>query len=204
MQLQWPRDWGAEIPGDVKGLIFDCDGTLVDTMPIHLGAWDTVLQRYGKRVPKDFYYGLAGMPTVEIAKEFAKELGIVMDADEAAKAKEELYVSRLADCEPIHRVVEIARREKGWRKMAVASGGERWVVEKSLAVIGLAGLFDAIVGADDCVRGKPEPEVFLRAAERIGVEPSACVVYEDAEMGFRAARAAGMRVIDVREWYLSI
>ena len=200
-KLQWPRDWEAEIPEDVKGLIFDCDGTLVDTMPIHLGAWDTVLQRYGARVPKEFYYGLAGMPTVEIAREFGKKLGIVMEPETAAREKEEVYVSRLGGCEPVRRVVEIARREKGRRKLAVASGGERWVVERSLAVIGAMGLFDAIVGADDCQRGKPSPEVFLTAAKWIGVMPAACVVYEDGEMGFQAARAAGMRVIDVRPWY---
>src|ERR1035437_994844 len=182
-RLKWPRDWDAPIPEDVRGLIFDCDGTLVDTMPIHLAAWDTVLERHGAKVPEDFYYGLAGMPTVGIAREFGKRLGIKLDAQKAAREKEEVYVSRLANLEPIHRVVEIARREKGRRKLAVASGGEKWVVKKSLKVIGVEDLFDAIVGADDTVHGKPAPDVFLKAAEMIGVAPGDCVVYEDAELG---------------------
>jgi len=97
--------------------------------------------------------------------------------------------------------VEIAKREKGRRKLAVASGGERWVVKRSLTVIGAINLFDTIVGADDCQHGKPSPEVFLTAAKKIGLHPSQCVVYEDAPMGFQAAHAAGMRVIDVRPWY---
>jgi HAD superfamily hydrolase (TIGR01509 family) len=197
-RLEWPRDWEAEIPEEVRGLIFDCDGTLVDTMPIHLAAWDTVLARFGAKTPAEFYYGLAGMPTVGIAREFNKKLGIEMDAEKAAEEKERVYVSRLANLEPIHRVVEIARREKGKRKLAVASGGEKWVVKESLKVIGVEDLFDAIVGADDCVHGKPAPDVFLKAAEMIGVRPEACVVYEDGELGFQAA---GMRVIDVRPWY---
>jgi HAD superfamily hydrolase (TIGR01509 family) len=111
-------------------------------------------------------------------------------------------VASVAQCEPIHSVVEIARRERGRRKLAVASGGWKRVVKESLTVIGVEEWFDAIVGGDDVQHGKPAPDVFLLAAQRIGLRPDECVVYEDGELGFVAAKAAGMAVIDVRPWYL--
>ena len=99
-------------------------------------------------------------------------------------------------------MVAIARREKGKRKLAVASGGWKRVVKESLTLVGVEDLFDAIVGADDVEKGKPEPDVFLKAAEKIGVLPGNCLVYEDGDLGIEAAKRAGMEVIDVRPWYL--
>jgi beta-phosphoglucomutase family hydrolase len=199
---QWPGDWDAEIPERIRGLIFDCDGTVVDTMPVHFLAWNKALEAVKIHLPEERFYAFAGMPTVTIIQLLAKEQGIACDPEAVAREKERIYVESLETLEPIHSVVAIARREKGKRKLAVASGGWKRVVKQSLTVVGVEDLFDAIVGADDVVHGKPAPDVFLKAAEMIGVNPEACVVYEDGELGIEAARRAGMEVIDVRPWYL--
>jgi beta-phosphoglucomutase family hydrolase len=199
---QWPRDWDAEIPERFSGLIFDCDGTIVDTMPVHFLAWCRALERVKLHFPEDRFYKFAGAPSVTIIESLAKEQGVDVDAVAVAHLKEEIYVESLEKLEPIHSVVAIARREKGKRKLAVASGGWKRVVKETLTVVGVEDLFDAIVGADDVARGKPEPDVFLKAAERIGVLPGNCLVYEDGDLGIEAARRAGMEVMDVRPWYL--
>jgi beta-phosphoglucomutase family hydrolase len=200
--VRWPRDWDAEIPSWVRGLIFDCDGTVVDTMPVHYMAWCRALESVGLHMPEQMFYSFAGMTSVAMIRSLSKEQGVTCDAEAVAHEKERIYVASVAGCEPIHSVVEIARRERGRRKLAVASGGWKPVVKESLAVIGVEDWFDAIVGGDDVTHGKPAPDVFLLAAQKIGVDPSACVVYEDGELGFQAAKAAGMTVIDVRPWYL--
>ncbi len=199
---RWPADPHAEIPADVRGLIFDCDGTLVDTMPLHYVAWVKALEHVGIHFPEERFYSFAGAPTRTIIEILAKEQGIACNAEAVAVEKERIYTESLERLEPIHSVIEIARREKGRRKLAVASGGWKRVVKASLTVVGIEEMFEAIVGADDVVHGKPAPDVFLRAAELLGLKPEECVVYEDGEMGIVAARAAGMRVIDVRPWYL--
>ncbi len=195
---QWPRDADAEIPADVRGLIFDCDGTLVDTMPLHYLAWRRALEAVKIQFPEDRFYSFAGAPTRTIIEILSKEQHIACDAQAVAEAKEHLYVESLQKLDPIHSVIAIATREKGRRKLAVASGGWKRVVKASLAVVGIDEMFDALVGADDVTHGKPSPDIFLRAAELIGLTPDQCVVYEDGDMGFLAAKAAGMRVIDVR------
>ena len=199
---QWPADPDAPIPANIRGLIFDCDGTLVDTMPLHFLAWVKALDKVGLHFPEERFYSFAGAPTRTIIEIISKEQGIPVDAQAIAVDKEHIYVESLEKLEPIHSVIEIARREKGKRKLAVASGGWKRVVKQSLTVVGIEDLFDAIVGADDVIHGKPAPDVFLKAAELIGIPPENCLVYEDGDMGIVAAKAANMPVIDVRPWYL--
>jgi len=198
----WPEDWEAEIPERFRGLIFDCDGTVVDTMPVHYRAWCQALQQVGIKFPEDRFYSFAGAPTVTIIQTLAREQNIACDPEAVAHTKERIYVESMGELEPIHSVVAIARRERGKRKLAIASGGWKRVVKESLTVIGVEDWFEAIVGADDVLDGKPAPDVFLKAAEIIGVPPEACLVYEDGDLGIEAARRAGMEVIDVRPWYL--
>jgi len=200
--LQWPRDWNAPIPEHIQGLIFDCDGTVVDTMPLHYSAWCQALNKVGLRFPEDRFYQFAGATAVAIVRILSGEQGVTCDPVEVAHDKETLYESSLRNLEPIHSVVAIAQREHGRRKLAIASGGRRRAVRESLTVIGVAHLFDAIIGAEDVPHGKPNPDLFLKAAELIGVPPAACVVYEDGDFGIEAAKRAGMAFIDVRPWYL--
>jgi beta-phosphoglucomutase family hydrolase len=199
----FPNDPTATIPERIKGLIFDCDGTLVDSMRIHYSAWKEAMEAVNIEISQERFYSLAGVPTLTIVQTLAQEQNVNCDVQAAAENKERLYLAKIETIEPIHSVIEIVHREKGRRKLAVASGGYPDVIQKSLAAVGLQGLFDAIVGAGDVKHGKPAPDMFLKAAERLNVKPEECLVYEDSGLGIEAASAAGMQAIDVRPWYLS-
>lgn len=191
--------WAA--PPGTGGLIFDCDGTLAHTMPVHFDAWTEVLARHGLAFPERQFYDLAGMPTNRIIRQLADEQGVdVADGDIPAivDEKERRYVTVLDRVTPIGVVLDIARRYRGVLPMAVASGGERWVVAETLTAIGVIDWFDAVVGAEDTQRHKPEPDVFVEAARRIAVSPDRCVVFEDSDLGLLAAQRAGMTGFDVR------
>lgn len=190
-------------PAGTTALIFDCDGTLADTMPVHYVAWKAMLTEYGIDFPEDIFYAFAGMPSTKIVAQLAAEQGVELPAaaiDEMVVSKEQGYVATIASVRPIEPVVAVARAARGKLPMAVASGGHRWVVHKTLEAIGTGAWFDAVVGAEDTERHKPEPDVFLEAARRLGVEPSGCVVFEDGEFGLEAARRAGMLPVDIRTW----
>jgi len=201
--MTFPHHPEAAIPDHVQALIFDCDGTLVDTMPIHFAAWTKALEPYGITMGEKRFYQYAGMPTAKIIEILSREQGIAVSPERVAEEKENLYLEFLHRAAPIDDVIAIARREQGHRKLAVASGGWRRIVEAALNVVGVLDLFPVIVGADDVEHGKPHPDVFLEAARRLGVAPEHCLVYEDGELGFEAARRAGMQVIDVRPWYMN-
>lgn len=194
-------DHDAALPDEIAGLIFDCDGTLVDTMPAHFMAWTTVLERHGLKLTEQRFYDFAGMPTKKIIEILSEEKGMVVSAEQIAQEKEQMYMDFIPRISKIRRVVDIAERERGRRKLAVASGGWVRVVRHSLRAVQLEQLFAVIVGADDVKLGKPSPDVFLEAAKRMGLAPTQCIVYEDGELGFQAAKAAGMECVDVRPWY---
>jgi beta-phosphoglucomutase family hydrolase len=198
----FPSDSTAAIPERFKGLIFDCDGTLVDTMPLHFLAWQKAMAAVGIKISEEQFYAFSGMPTIKIIETLAAEQNVVCDVEAAAHEKERLFLENMESLEPVHRVMEIVHREHRRRKMAVASGGWNSVIKRSLGAVGLQDMFDAIVGADEVEHGKPAPDIFLEAARRLGLQPADCLVYEDGDLGIQAAKAAGMEVIDVRPWYL--
>ena len=179
MTKSFPHHHEAEIPPHIKGLIFDCDGTLIDTMPIHYRAWCKTLADFGMDFPEAKFYSFAGMPTRLIVETLAREQGKCLDPDRVAELKERVYLKMMPRAPVIEAVAAIAKREKGHRKLAVASGGWHNIVVESLTNAGIVGLFDAIVGADDVVHGKPAPDMFLKAAELMGLPPAACLIYED-------------------------
>jgi beta-phosphoglucomutase family hydrolase len=182
-----------------KGLIFDCDGTLVDTMPMHWRAWQKIVARHGLQFSEERFYSLGGVPSRDIAKILAAEQGITLDNLAVAKEKEAEYLALIEQVEPIHSIVAIAREHHGKLPMAVASGGTHRVIEKVLTQLGIRHLFDAIVTSEDVTNQKPAPDIFLEAARRIGVEPQFCRAYEDTDLGMQAIRAAGMDAVDVRD-----
>jgi beta-phosphoglucomutase family hydrolase len=182
-----------------KGLIFDCDGTLADSMPLHWHAWQMVTQRYGLHFPEDWFYAFGGVPARDILKLLAKEQGRSLDHIAVANEKEEVYLESLAQIEPIHVVVEIAKANYGRIPLAVASGGTHKIISMVLDHLKIRHLFTAIVTSEMVNKQKPEPDIFLEAARRIGVEPRFCRGYEDTDLGLQAIRAAGMEVVDVRE-----
>lgn len=182
-----------------QGLIFDCDGTLADTMPLHWEAWRDMAQRHGFEFTEERLYALAGVPSRLILKTLAEEQGIALDPVALSKEKEEAYLVKLAQVGPIPGVVEIARQNHGVIPMAVASGGTHRVIEMVLEHLGIRQLFDAVVTSEDVEHQKPAPDIFLEAARRIGVPPERCRAYEDSDLGMQAIRAAGMDAVDVRE-----
>ena len=185
-------------PEPFAALIFDCDGTLADTMPGHFAAWTAALRAGGGDITEERFYSLAGVTSAEIIALLNREHGYALDIPEMVERKEQMYVDALHDIREITAVADIARAYHGKVPMAVASGGLRDVVHATLDTIGLRSLFDAVVTADDVSRGKPAPDIFLQAAEKLGVSPADCIVYEDGDPGIVAANAAGMRVVDVR------
>jgi HAD superfamily hydrolase (TIGR01509 family) len=187
-----------------QAFIFDLDGTLADTMPAHFVAWTQIASRYGLNFPEDEFYMLGGKPTVWIAGMLATRAGVDADPARIAKEKEQAFADGLSDpsiIQPIPAVIEIARQRMTEGPMAIASGGTRALVDRTLGIIGIGSWFQAVLSAEDTVRHKPEPDVFLEAARRLGVPPSACTVYEDTDIGLEAARRAKMQGVDVRPLY---
>lgn len=183
---------------DIKGLIFDCDGTLADTMPLHWKAWQLITRKYELHFPEDRFYAMGGVPSRDILKMLSQEQSRSFDPLAASQEKESAYLQTLHLVGPIHSVVEIARAHFGRVPMAVASGGTRSVIEKVLVHLGIREWFDAVVTSEDVVNQKPAPDIFVEAARRIGVEPRHCRAFEDTDLGMQAIRSAGMDAVDVR------
>ncbi len=185
-------------PGDFGAYIFDCDGTLADTMPLHYRAWTRVVAGLGGHFPEDLFYALGGRSTEEIFAELCDRQGLIVpDLAQAVALKERYFMELLPEVRPIGAVVDIARRNHGRLPLAVASGGPRSNVVPTLQALGIAGLFEAIVCVEDYARAKPAPDPFLEAARRLGAAASACLVFEDSPLGLRAAEAAGMQWVFV-------
>ncbi len=184
-----------------KGLIFDCDGTLANTMPLHWRAWQLITQRHNLHFPEDRFYALGGVPSRDILKMLAQEQGRSFDHIAVAHEKEEAYLPLMAEVEPIHAVVEIAKEHHGKIPMAVASGGTQKIICDVLEHLKIRHLFGAVVTSEMVKHQKPAPDIFLEAARRIGVDPKQCRAYEDTELGLQAIRAAGMEAVDVRAFY---
>ena len=191
-------------PGDFAGYIFDLDGTLVDTMPLHYRAWDAAMRHVGLNAPLDeeLFYSLGGVPTRRVAELIAAHYGLKIDVHAVFHHKETLFVELQKDAKLIEPVVEFARRMSLTHPVSIASGGPREIVRGMLELTGLASLFNKdnysfVITPEDVEHGKPAPDMFLLAAKRMGVAPEKCLVFEDAEPGMRAAEAAGMKWVKV-------
>ena len=177
--------------------LFDCDGTIADSMPLHYVAWKKVLGEWNCEFEEPFFYSLGGMPIVEIIAMLNKKHGLNMPVASVARRKENLYYEMLPQLKVVPEVLEHIEEQHGRIPFAVVSGSTRDSVTASLGMLKLLDRFETMVCAGEYEKGKPDPEAFLLAASRLGVAPEACLVFEDTDMGIQAARAAGMASVKV-------
>jgi beta-phosphoglucomutase-like phosphatase (HAD superfamily) len=187
-----------EVPPFIKGLIFDCDGTLVDSMPLHMKAWEHVIISRGGVWDFEFFFSKKGMPEEEIVVSYNAHFARAFDPVATVNDKHMFFRAHASEFRPIPFVVDVVLKYRGILPMAIASGGVRENVDLELDALNIKNFFQAVVTADDDVRPKPAPDIFLEAARRIGVAPEYCQVFEDGDLGLEAARIAGMLPTDVR------
>jgi HAD superfamily hydrolase (TIGR01509 family) len=183
--------------GDFGAYLFDCDGTIVDSMPLHYIAWKKALGEWNCVFDEELFYAWGGKPPVQIIAELNKLNGLEMPVEALAVRKENLYFELLPDLKPVPEVLKIIQAQQGRIPFAVVSGSTRESIIKSLTMVGLLDRFAVIVGSEDYVRSKPAPDVFIVGASRLGVPPEKCLVFEDAEIGVEGAIAAGMAAVRV-------
>jgi beta-phosphoglucomutase family hydrolase len=183
--------------GDFRAYLFDCDGTIVDSMPLHYIAWKKALGEWNCGFDEELFYSWGGRPVREIIAALNQMQGLNMPVDGVAKRKESLYFELENELKAIPEVIEHIEAKHGHIPLAVVSGSRRNSVVHSLSALGLLDKFQVLVCAEDYERGKPAPDCFLTAAERLGVEPQDCLVFEDTQMGIEAATAAGMASVRV-------
>jgi beta-phosphoglucomutase family hydrolase len=183
--------------GKFDAYLFDCDGTIVDSMPLHYVAWKRALAEWNCTFDEQLFYALGGTPTREIVSLLNKQQGLSMPPEAVANRKEDLYYEQFSQLTAISEVVEHIENQFGKIPFAVVSGGTRASVSASLRTVKLLDKFDVLVCAGDYKRGKPDPEGYLLAAEKLGVTPRSCLVFEDTDMGIQAADAAGMASIKI-------
>jgi len=186
---------------ETKALIFDCDGTLTNSMPLHYRAWREVLASINVEFTEKRFYELAGMPSRNVFADVVADDFSEDQIDRLLANRENLFLEFVDEIEPVSAVVGIAKNHKARIPMAVASGSALESVGRQLDVLGIRNWFDAIVTAEDTQRHKPYPDVFLEAARLLDVAPNLCRVYEDSDLGIEAAKRAGMTWVDVRPLY---
>ncbi|MGL4205753.1 MAG: HAD family hydrolase [Aeromonadaceae bacterium] len=184
---------------DFKGLIFDLDGTLVDSMPLHVAAWCKTAPEYGLSVDGEWIYQYGGVPSRKIAAMLGEAQGITLDCDAVARRKTAYYVAMIGQATPFPAMLHLVQSMSGRVPMAIGTGSLRSNAELILEQSGLGEYIKTVVAADDVTEHKPQPHTFLLAAQRIGVPPEQCLVFEDTQIGRQAAHAAGMKCVMVVE-----
>jgi HAD superfamily hydrolase (TIGR01509 family) len=187
-----------QIPeGDIQAYLFDCDGTLANSMPIHFLAWQQALKPWGCEFPERLFYQWAGRSTAEIIILLNEMNGLEMPREELEKTRDDHYLKNLPDVKPLAHVLEYVHTGHKVLPMAVVSGSPRASVIQTLTYLGILDRFQTIVAAEDYTKGKPDPEPYLTAAKRLAIEPGKCLVFEDAQLGIDSAIAAGMKWVKV-------
>ncbi len=193
-----------KLESHIQALIFDCDGTLADTMPLHYLAWRQTVEAWGGHFPEKLFYDWGGSSDERIGATLNETLRYQFDIPTLVRDKDAHYLRLVAQAKPIAPVVNVARKYKGRLPMAVATGASPTLVRSTLQAIGLADFFDTIVTPHDVAHAKPAPDTFLECARRMHVAPELCHVFEDANFGIEGARRAGMSVTDVRSWRVAV
>jgi beta-phosphoglucomutase family hydrolase len=187
-----------EIDKNAKALIFDMDGTLVDTMPLHFDAWKITAREHGFEFTEEQFLGMAGMPTWKIVPVINQKMGLNVDPEKFSRRKEKVFLELLTEVKPIEPVVDLVYRYHNKLPMSIGTGGKKEIALLTIKMMGLDKYIDILVTADDVVNHKPAPDTFLKCAELMGVAPELCQVFEDGDMGLKASDAAGMITTDIR------
>ena len=183
--------------GVFAAYLFDCDGTVADSMPLHYLAWKQALGEWNCEFDEKLFYAWGGVPIVEIISTLNKQRGLNMPVETVAHRKESLYFDLLPQLKAVPEVLEHIEAKHGQIPFAVVSGSTRDSVAASLTTLKLLDRFDTLVCAGDYTKSKPDPEAFLLAAARLGVTPESCLVFEDTDMGIQAAISAGMASVKI-------
>jgi beta-phosphoglucomutase family hydrolase len=184
-------------PGPHDAYLFDCDGTIADSMPLHYIAWKKILAEWNCHFDEHYFYSLGGTPIAEIVSMLNNQHNLNMPVEAVCSRKQELYYELLPQLKAIPEVLEHIHARHGEIPFAVVSGGTREAVAASLTTLEILDRFDLLVCAEDYKKGKPDPEAFLVAAERLKVKPERCLVFEDTDLGIQAATAAGMPSVKI-------
>jgi beta-phosphoglucomutase family hydrolase len=190
-----------EIHPHAKALIFDLDGTLADSIPIHIQCWHEACKTFGYRFNEDMLYEMTGMPTYKFAEYIKKDSGCDISVGEIMKLKQTHFYRLAHTIKPVKLMAEFVISHHSKIPMSIGTGGGRKSSELILKAIGMLEYFDIIVTADDVTNHKPEPDTFLKCANLMGIAPQYCQVFEDGKPGMDAALKAGMFVTDVRQFY---
>ena len=187
-------------PG-TAGLIFDLDGTIADTMPVHFLAYKSIVKEYGIEFTPELFATLGGIPAIGTIQKLNELFGTNMSPEEIGHYKELEYEKIMHKMKPIIPVIDLVKEYHKKLPMAVGTGGIRRLAWKTLEILGLSDYFEILVASDDISHPKPHPETFLRCAGLMNVEPEKCHVFEDSELGMQAAHAAGMKATLVTNYY---
>lgn len=184
-------------PGPFAAYLFDCDGTIADSMPLHYIAWKKALGEWNCEFDEKLFYAWGGTPIADIISTLNERYGLSMPVEVVSHRRETFYFELLPQLKAVPEVLEVIEAQQGRIPFAVVSGSTKESVTASLVALNLLDKFDAFVCAGDYAKSKPDPEAFLLAAAKLGVAPKHCLVFEDTEMGIRAATAAGMASVKV-------
>lgn len=192
-----------KIPEDIEGLIFDLDGTLANTMPLHMEAWRQACRSFGMDMSSEFLRSFTGTPGKNIAIAIINHYGKGdhLDPELIAARKKDNFRNMQYLVKEIKPVADLVRTYHGKLPIALGTGGHRETVMDTLEVIAMTGYFKHIVTADDVSKHKPDPETFMKCADMMGISPAKIMVFEDGDLGINAALTAGMQPVDVRGWY---
>ena len=188
------------INDNIKSLIFDCDGTLVDSMPLHMNAWEEAFKFFSSKYDYEFFFSLNGMKEIEIVKLYNEKFGTNLDPEKVVSEKHNYYLNNIDTVKPIEPIVNIAKKYSTKLPLAVVSGSVRNIVHTELELVGIFNLFKLILTASDSYKPKPAPDIFIAASEKLKVAPEQCLVFEDGDLGLNAAKNAGMQTVDVKKF----
>jgi beta-phosphoglucomutase-like phosphatase (HAD superfamily) len=183
--------------GEYQAYLFDCDGTITDSMPAHYLAWQEALAEWGCEFPEDLFYAWGGRPVADIVADLNSRQGLDMPVHDVAYRQEALFRAGLPSITGVPGVLEHIEDAYGRLPIGVVSGSTRLAVTASLEALELLDRFPVLVCAGDYTRPKPHPDAYLLGASLLGVDPAKCLAFEDTELGVRAASDAGMAVVKV-------